>query len=82
MIFRKKSKIIGCIIGSIILFGSGLFIGRKHSKKEDVSGILRIDNSDPDSPNNLFLELTSPIEDISHKKEVSFKVLTENYLRK
>lgn len=51
-------------------------------KKKEIFGTLRIDNSDKDNPNSLFLELKVPIDYISTKKSVEFNVLKENYIRK
>lgn len=69
---------------SIALFGVGYAAGRifKKPKKEEILGTLRIDNSDPDQPNALFLELGVPVEYISSKKTVRLQVLNESYLRK
>ena len=69
---------------SIALFGVGYVAGWifKKPKKEEVLGTLRIDNSDPDQPNALFLELGVPVEYISSKKIIHLRVLNENYLRK
>lgn len=69
---------------SIAAFGVGYATGwifKKH-KKEEILGTLRIDNSDPDIQNALFLELGVPVEYVSSKKVVHLRVLKENYLRK
>ena len=52
------------------------------NKKEEIDGILTIDNSDSDNVNGLFLELKVPIEYITNKKLVTFRTLKENYIRK
>lgn len=69
---------------SIALFGVGCAAGWifKRPKKEEILGTLRIDNSDPDQPDALFLELGVPVEHISSKKIIHLRVLNENYLRK
>lgn len=69
----------------IVSFISGIIVRQlfiKKPKKEEILGTLRIDNSDPDQPNALFLELGVPVEYISSKKIIHLQVLNENYLRK
>lgn len=64
----------------------GYVIGSKISEKKIINsetiGTLRIDNSDSDNPNSLFLELKVPVSYISSEKIVKLKVLKENYIRK
>lgn len=45
-----------------------------------VSGVLRIDTSDPYDQPYLFLELTKEISTVRKKKYVIFKVSTKNYI--
>lgn len=82
MLEYKKIMYIGIPIVSFIagIIARQLFI--KKPKKEEILGTLRIDNSDKDNPNSLFLELNVPIDYISTKKSVEFNVLKENYIRK
>ena len=79
-----KNKKIFIYVGlSIISFIAGYTINKISSnKKEEIDGILRIDNSDSDNVNGLFLELKVPIEYIINKKLVTFRTLKENYIRK
>jgi len=80
----NKKRILISVACSIALFGVGYATGwifKKH-KKEEILGTLRIDNSDPDQPNALFLELGVPVEYISSKKTIHLRVLNESYLRK
>lgn len=80
----NKKMVLVSVAYSITLFGIGYAAGRifKRPKKEEILGTLRIDNSDPDQPNALFLELGVPVEHISSKKIIHLRVLKENYLRK
>ena len=82
MLKYKKIMYIGMPIASFIagIITRQLFI--KKPKKEEILGTLRIDNSDPDQPNALFLELGVPVEHISSKKTIHLRVLNESYLRK
>lgn len=79
-----KNKKIFIYVGlSIISFIAGYIISEITSnKKEEIDGVLRIDNSDSDNVNGLFLELKVPIEYITNKKLVTFRTLKENYIRK
>ena len=79
-----KNKKIFIYVGlSIVSFISGYILSEITSnKKEEIDGILRIDNSDSDNVNGLFLELKVPIEYITNKKLVTFRTLKENYIRK
>ena len=80
---NKKGMFISAAC-SIVAFGAGCAVGLifKKPEKEEILGTLRIDNSDPDMKNALFLELGVPVEYVSSKKVVHLRVLKENYLRK
>ena len=71
----NKKKVLITAVYSIALIGVGYAAGQllKKPKKEEILGDLRIDNSDPDIPNALFLELKVPVEYISSKKIVHLK---------
>lgn len=71
---------ISILVSSGLSFLLGYLI--KKPKNQLVSGTLRIDNSDPELPNALFLELDETVESISKKKSVTFRVLKKNYIRK
>ena len=79
-----KNKKIFIYVGlSIVSFIAGYILSEIVSnKKEEIDGVLRIDNSDSDNVNGLFLELKVPIEYITNKKLVTFRTLKENYIRK
>lgn len=79
-----KNKKIFIYVGlSIVSFIAGYILSEIASnKKEEIDGVLRIDNSDSDNVNGLFLELKVPIEYITNKKLVIFRTLKENYIRK
>ena len=79
----KTKKIILLSGLTLVSFGIGYLIKTiSDDKKDVVDGILRVDNSDPDNTNGLFLELQVPVEYIINKKTVKFKILKENYIRK
>lgn len=64
------------LIGVII----GLIVGRVISTGKTM-GRLRIDNSEPDEPTRLFLELKGVTPDMIAKyKFVMFEVINESYL--
>lgn len=80
------SKKLFILFPTIALSGFILgFAGGRASKKEKtptLSGRLRIDNSDPDLKNAIFLELYVPVEKLSSERYAHLEVLNENYLRK
>jgi hypothetical protein len=80
----NKKEIFISAACSIAAFGIGCAVGLifKKPEKEEILGTLRIDNSDPDVKNALFLELGVPVEYVSSKKVAHLRVLKENYLRK
>ena len=43
-------------------------------------GTLRVDQSDPTEPPYLFLELDKPVETVTSKKYVLFKVIKKNFI--
>lgn len=63
--------IAGAIIGSLATF---------YSLRARFVGTLRIDNSEPDEPPRMFLELSKGLGDISSLKRVCLDVSTENYI--
>lgn len=78
-------KIFLVAIPTIISLAGGFVVGRLSVKKPKplkVIGNLRIDNSDEENPNALFLELRVPVSYISQEKIVHLKVVKEDYLRK
>lgn len=60
-----------------VLFGSIAMALRIYS---DVSGNLRIDQSDPDDRPYMFLELHRSYDKLISKKHVLLKVRKENYI--
>lgn len=81
---KKNDVLSKSIIGvsSFILGVSTTLLICKKPKKEEILGNLRIDNSDSDMKDSLFLELKVPVSYISSKEVVKFKVIKENYIRK
>lgn len=78
-------KIFLVAIPAILSLAGGFVAGRLSVKKPKplkVIGNLRIDNSDEENPNALFLELRVPVSYISQEKIVHLKVVKEDYLRK
>lgn len=78
------------MIKQIMIFGSGLLVGvaggfifkkKQIESKTKYLGNLRIDNSDPDVPNSLFLELTADIGTLKQADTAIFKVVNESYIR-
>lgn len=73
------------LISTIPSLVAGFVAGRLSAKKPKplkVIGNLRIDNSDDDNPNALFLELKVPVSYIYQEKIVHLKVVKQDYLRK
>ena len=73
------------LISTIPSLVAGFVAGRLSVKKPKplkVIGNLRIDNSDDDNPNALFLELKVPVGYIYQEKIVHLKVVKQDYLRK
>lgn len=67
------------VIFTIIGFIVGLLFETPKRYKRRPVGTLRLDNSDPDGP-FLFLELTTPLENVTSQKQVTVYVNTENYI--
>ena len=65
------------------LFGLGMLVGCLWTClvfRLFVVGILRVDRSDPDDGPYLFLELKKPVETVSSKKYVIFKVMNKDFI--
>ena len=67
------------IIFTAIGFICGLLFETPKRYKNRPVGTLRLDNSDPDGT-FLFLELTTPLENVTAQKRVTVYVNTENYI--
>lgn len=81
---KKFLKIGGIAISNAIIFYIGVSIGKAKSSKnkpEVCSGTLRVDNSDKDYPNQLFLELDEDVDVLKRRKIAQFKVLNKNYIQ-
>lgn len=80
----KKALLVA--IPTICSFMGGIIIGRVTKKikppKLKLVGNLRIDNSDVERPDSLFLELVVPVSYIKEEEVVHLKVVNESYLRK
>lgn len=60
-----------------LLFFLGILIGVALAKalmKPKHAGILRVYDSEPDEPANLFLELDTSVENVMKKEYVTFRV--------
>jgi len=76
---------IKAIIFSSITFFVGIMVGKsfetnKIQKKTARCGTLRIDRSDPDEPERLFLELSVDIPTLTTMDRVIFNVVRKNYI--
>lgn len=77
----KSLKIISNISAGLLVFVSGYFLSKKVNKPKIVyAGNLRIDNSEPDEPPKLFLELTTDLNDICKSDVIKLKVIDKDYL--
>ncbi len=75
-----KKKIINIVCG-IALFTCGYSIASIYYKKHTkFAGILRIDNSEEELPERLFLELEQDLKTIEKQKIIKLKVVKKNYL--
>ena len=65
----------------VSLLGIGYFAGkmseRRHAK---YAGVLRIDKTEKDEPEKLFLELNNNLNDITKAKTIKLKVIRKNWL--
>lgn len=76
----NKYKIINPIIG-ISLFSCGYLLSKiQTNKNQKFEGALRIDNSEPDEPPKIFLELTNDKIIYSNVKTIQLKVIRKNYI--
>lgn len=81
---KKILKFGGLAFSSAVIFCIGISVGKAKSPKkkpEVCSGTLRVDNSDKDYPNQLFLELDEDVDILKHRKIAHFKVLNKNYIQ-
>lgn len=69
--------LIGIVIGFIISLAITMIAT---FSKHKTSGNLRVDESDPDSPPLLFLELTEDLNKVKAKKIITLAVRLENYI--
>lgn len=74
---------MGFVLFGIVAFIIGIFtgfgIGEMKYRQWSI-GDLRIDQSDPDSPPHLFLELDADVPKIMSKKSVMFRVKVEDFI--
>jgi hypothetical protein len=78
---NKYVKIIGKITIPIISFVSGISAGKLlERKKLKPVGTLRIDHSEKNEPEKIFLELECDVKHLSKQKEVVLKVLKKDYI--
>lgn len=71
------------VLLGVAIFIIGIFAGfgiGKMKYRQWPIGDLRIDQSDPDSPPNLFLELDANVPAIMAKKSVMFRVKVEDFI--
>ena len=69
-------------LSAVGFFITGYLVKKAVTKKPKIKemGTLRIDNSDPDEPDMLFLELVKDTKDISDGDYVTFNVSRKNYV--
>lgn len=60
-----------------VLIGFGIAKAKYH---QNPIGDLRVDQSDPDSPPHLFLELDTNVPTVMTKKYVVFRVKVEDFI--
>lgn len=77
---KAKRVILNSLIFSSTLI-TGYIIGAsvERSKKANV-GVLRIDKSEENSPEKIFLELNTDIETLKKCRSVELKVVNKNYV--
>lgn len=74
---------MGFVLFGVLAFIIGVFTGFDFGKMkyhQRPIGDLRVDQSDPDSPPHLFLELDENIPAIMSKKSVVFRVKVEDFV--
>lgn len=69
--------LLGLFIG--IMIGAAVMFVLTHIPKKRI-GTLRVDQSDPDDPPYLFLELDVNVDTVKKQKYVIFDVNVENYI--
>lgn len=71
------------VLLGVAIFIIGIFAGfgiGKMKYHQYPIGDLRVDQSDPDSPPHLFLELDENVPTIMSKKSVMFRVKVEDFI--
>lgn len=71
IVYLSVGLVIGVFIGIVVF---------KLAQRSTISGVLRVDTSDPDDQPYLFLELSERPLTIKEKKYVTFEVNPQDYI--
>ena len=81
----QKNKVKQFIFDSAIsgvALAIGYHLGKKQMKKSiKCYGTLRIDDSEKDISERLFLELDNDLKDLEKAKAIQLKVVKDNYIK-
>ncbi len=79
---NKLGRFIFSTTLSSVALGIGYCLGKKSMKKSiKCYGTLRIDDSEKDISERLFLELDNDLKDIEKAKVIQLRVVKDNYVK-
>lgn len=71
---------LALIVMFLIGLATGFIFAEIRSRFKPISGVLRVDNSDPEDGPYLFLELNTSPEKLEESSKLIFKVSHSNYI--
>ena len=77
---RSQKILINSLVACSFTFVGYIFGAAVERSKKSEIGVLRIDKSEEDAPEKIFLELNTDVESLKNKKCVQLKVLSKNYV--
>lgn len=76
----KKTILLFPLI-SVASFAFGILIDRKiNTKRTNYIGTIRIDRSEEDEPDKIFLELETDLETLAQTKTGNVRIIRKNYV--
>lgn len=71
---------LSLVVMFLIGLATGFIFAEIRSRSKPISGVLRVDNSDPEDGPYLFLELNTSPEKLEESSKLIFKVSHSNYI--
>lgn len=77
MVIKILNKVVTIAGAGFIGYLAGVVVTKRKTK---YAGVLRIDNSEKDVPERLFLELNNDLDKIEKSKVIAVKVIRKNWI--